>query len=365
MLSTSVEVCSPLDTELTPAVDACRVDDPQWLNFLGSQPDATVFHHPSWSTLLADTYGHRAFVLVQRRSDGDIVAGLPVLQMRGLFQGGCFRALPFTDHCPPLARSAASLRAFTDNLARWRAAQGLGRLVVHGELASAPSVHPISRGVRHVLPLDRSSDQVLERLKGGPVPRAIRKAQRQGVRTSISRSIADLPTFYRLHLQTRRRLGAPIQPKRFIEALWHEVLGAGLGFVVIAAYLGQPVAAGLFLAWNRNLIYKFGASDTRYWELRPNNLVMWTAIDWACRHGYRVLDFGLTSYHNQGLRDFKKRWGSLEIPLEYSYVGDPPTGSRSRATQRALARVIKASPPIVCRLMGEVLYRHVWPTSAS
>jgi hypothetical protein len=230
---------------------------------------------------------------------------------------------------------------------------------IHGALPAAPGVHLVIRGVRHILPLRPSSGSVLDGIRGGPVHRAIRKAQREGVDARLSQSPADLLLFYRLHLQTRRRLGVPIQPRRFFHALWQLVVESGLGFVVFASQAGQPIAAALFLAWNRNLIYKFGASDSRYWDLRPNNLVFWTAIEWACQHGYRLLDFGRTDLDNQGLRDFKSRWGSIEVPLVYSHVAPAPPRPMSDAPMRALAIVIRSSPPIVCRALGELLYRRV------
>jgi lipid II:glycine glycyltransferase (peptidoglycan interpeptide bridge formation enzyme) len=175
----------------------------------------------------------------------------------------------------------------------------------------------------------------------------------------VSRSREDLDVFYRLHLETRRRLGVPVQPKRFLDLLWEHVIQPGLGFIVLARRAGRPLAGAVFLAWNGNLIYKFGASDARSWELRPNNLVIWTAIDWACRNGFRQLDFGRSDLENQGLRDFKSRWGAPETPLVYSYVATSPPGSTPRLVMRAVAKLIRSSPPIVCRLLGEVLYGRV------
>lgn len=331
-------------------------DDPHWLGFLKTQPDATVFHHPAWSRLLGETYGHRALALVQADEDGQIVAGLPLLEMRGMLSRRRFVSLPFTDHCPPLASTPDGLARLTLSLVRWQQETGARQLAIHGALPSVPGVHPVVRGVRHLLPLDRSSEQIFDSLKGGPVHRAIRKARREGVEARVSQSPESQESFYRLHLETRRRLGVPVQPRRFLTAVFSQVVGSGLGFTVFAYKEGRPIAAALFLAWNRNLIYKFGASDPRYWELRPNNLVMWTAIEWACQHGYRLLDFGRTDLDNRGLREFKSRWGSTEVPLIYSYTGPTPHGSMPRAPMRALAAVIRTSPPIVCRAMGELLY---------
>lgn len=341
-------------------VERYAVDDPGWLTFLRSHSDATAFHHPAWSKVLARSYGYPAFVLALRDADGTLLAGMPALEMRGIRRRARVRALPFTDYCPPLASSSAVLSLFTEGLAHWRETERVSRIAVHGQLSEAPGVTLTTRAVRHVLPLGRESGEVFERLPSSSVRRAIRKAQRHGVETHISQSQADLPTFYRLHLETRRRLGVPVQPLGFIEAIWEEMLRPGLGFVVHAWYQNRPIAAALFLAWNRQLIYKFGASDSRYWALRPNNLVIWTAIDWACRRGYRTLDFGLTDVENRGLRDFKQRWGAIEVPLLYSYIGRP-SNPRPRAALRALSMVIRSSPPVVCQLIGNLLYRRLAP----
>ncbi len=344
----------------SPPVELCAGTDRRWLQFLESRPDATLFHHPAWSRILTTTYGHHDAVLVQIGAEGQILAGLPVVETRGTLGGRQLVALPYTDHCPPVARSPMDLALFTRSLLTWHETMGRGRVTVHGALAEAPGIQVVPRAVRHVLPLARSTEEIFRSFKGSPVARAIKKAQREGVETRISASPADLEPFYRLHTQTRRRLGVPVQPKRFIEALWTEVVLSGLGFTVFAYKEGQPIAVALFLAWNRNLIYKFAASDARYWELRPNNLVIWRAIQWACERGYQMLDFGRSDLDDQGLRDFKNRWGSIELPLVYSHIGATRPRAVPRAPVWALAKVIQASPPIVCRAMGELLYRRIF-----
>jgi lipid II:glycine glycyltransferase (peptidoglycan interpeptide bridge formation enzyme) len=213
-----------------------------------------------------------------------------------------------------------------------------------------------SHAVRHVLPLECTPDEFLRRIKGTQVDRAIRKAQRQHVTARVSRSEADADTFYRLHLQTRRRQGVPVQPRRFFRLLWRLVIDQGLGFVVLAHKDGDPIAGAVYLAWNGHLIYKYGASDARFWELRPNNLVMWSAIEWACEHGFRDLDFGRSDSENHGLREFKRRWGAVELPLIYSYVSDTAARPLPAFGRQVLARVIQSSPSVVCRLTGELLY---------
>jgi CelD/BcsL family acetyltransferase involved in cellulose biosynthesis len=339
-----------------PGLVVTGLDDPRWLDFAGSHPEATVFHHPAWSRMLVAAYGYRPAVLLQLDRSGAVAAGVPTLEVQRFSPRRRFTALPFTDYCPPLATGEDSLTELTSALVRWQRSGHVHEISVHAGVPAMAGVHVASRAVRHVLPLGCTRDEYLQRIKGNQVDRAIRKAQREGVTARIARTEADVDAFYQLHLQTRRRQGVPVQPRRFFRLLWKLVIEPGLGFVVLAQKDGQSIAGAVYLAWNDHLIYKYGASDARFWELRPNNLTMWTAIEWACEHGYRDLDFGRSDIDNSGLREFKRRWGAVEIPLDYSYVTATPVRPMPGLSRQVLARVIRLSPPVVCRLAGELLY---------
>jgi lipid II:glycine glycyltransferase (peptidoglycan interpeptide bridge formation enzyme) len=213
-------------------------------------------------------------------------------------------------------------------------------------------------GVRHLLPLDGASHD-LSQLKSS-VARHVRASMRAGVRVRVSRSWEDMQTFYRLHAQTRRRLGVPVQPKRFLKAVWQHVVDPGMGFLAMAEDGGgEPIASALFLAHGQALIYKFGASDASRWELKPNHLLFWTAIGWGRENGFRVLDFGKSDIASDGLRRFKSGWGAMEVPLEYMTSGQAGAGlADSERLAGALKAVISHSPVLVCRAIGELLYRY-------
>ena len=115
----------------------------------------------------------------------------------------------------------------------------------------------------------------------------------------------------------------------------------------------------MFLAWNGTVVYKFGASDASAWSLRPNHLLIWHAIRSACEQGYRWLDFGRTDARNAGLRDFKLSWGAAEEPLVYRALGGKPEpATTSGGMARVLGPVIRHSPLLFCRAVGETLYRY-------
>jgi CelD/BcsL family acetyltransferase involved in cellulose biosynthesis len=119
---------------------------------------------------------------------------------------------------------------------------------------------------------------------------------------------------------------------------------------------GVPLAAAVFLRWNRTLVYKFGASDPARLDLRPNHALFWRAVEAAFEDGDSRVDFGRTDADNAGLRAFKSQWGAEETPLVYATSDTAPT-ARTLAP-RLSRRVIQVAPSWVCRVLGERLYRY-------
>jgi lipid II:glycine glycyltransferase (peptidoglycan interpeptide bridge formation enzyme) len=213
-----------------------------------------------------------------------------------------------------------------------------------------------------VLALGRSPADVYAGFHRSQVQRNIRRAERSGLTVRQATRPQDLvDTFYRLHLQTRRRLGVPVQPRRFFRLLWEKTISTGLGSVLIVETAGRPIATAVFLAWNGTMIYKFGASDASTWSLRPNHLLIWYAIRTACEQGYRWFDFGRTDVGREGLRNFKLSWGAAEESLVYGTIGGQaePTAVADGMAVRMMGAVIRHGPLLLCRAAGETLYRYI------
>jgi CelD/BcsL family acetyltransferase involved in cellulose biosynthesis len=351
-----------------PASDAaCRANtdllvlephDQHWLEFVRHHPDALPFHDPSWSQVLSDSYGYRPFVLAIAGGSGRIEAGMPVVEIRSALRDLRWVSLPFTDRCPPLAvdEVTAARLAVLANQARDRAS--VTRLEVHANLSRSDG-HRRQRGVLHLLSLSRDPELTFQRFSRSQVRRNIRKAERAGLALRRADKREDLTeSFYRLHLRTRRRLGVPVQPRRFFDFLWRRVIARGGGFVLLASSAGLPVAGAVFLTAARTIVYKFGASEPSSWALRPNNLIFWDAIRWSCENGFATFDFGRSDFDDQGLRNFKNAWGAVEEPLVYTTLGREPRRVGTPSGTSLLAPVIRKGPLWLCRAIGEAAYRY-------
>ena len=335
-----------------------EIDDPRWLNFVSAHESATAFHHPAWASLLADCYRYRAFALALDNEAGRIVAGVPVLDVSNRLTGKRWVSLPYTDACAPLIDQAESLNELVACLGDERRRHAISQFEIRADLpgVEAPG---LPEAVRHVLPLETDPEHVKRRFKP-TVRQNVAQALRAGVTVQRADKAADVvASFYDLHVRTRRRQGVPVQPRRYFLQLWQRVLEPGLGFCFLAHRDRVPVAGAIFLAWKSTVLYKYGASDERYLDLRPNHLVLWEAIRWGCANGYTELDFGRTDHGNQGLRHFKDSWGAQEEPLVYSVLADSARGPASSWFGASMLNpLIRRSPSLVCRAVGELLYRY-------
>jgi hypothetical protein len=268
--------------------------------------------------------------------------------------------LPFTDCCPALGTDGA-VGVVAAAACEAAGEAGVASVEVRDVLPDGLGVAPAAEAVRHRLSLVPGPESLL---------RGVDPAHRRNIKRAVARGVDvhragsdGLAVFYRLHLLTRRRLGVPVQPWRFFALLGRHMLDEGLGFVLTAQAQGRPVASAVFLAWNGTLIYKFGASDPRYWECRPNNALFWRAIEAGCALGCHTLDFGRSDIGDTGLRRFKRGWGAVEEPLRYTALataGGVRSGHMLRRghLERVMAPVIRRSPLWVCRTLGGLLYRY-------
>jgi CelD/BcsL family acetyltransferase involved in cellulose biosynthesis len=330
------------------------LEDPAWDARLATLAGASFFHGSAWARVLHDTYGFTPAYLVTNR--GGV---LPLMEVKSWITGCRGVSLPFSDECGILCADDADLEALVHAAIqrahdhRWNYWELRG-----GQ--SQPGATPASATYYgHTLDLDRDASALFSRLDSA-TRRAVRKAERSGVTVEVSPSLDAVRSFHRLLCQTRRRHGVPPQPFRFFANIQRHILARGQGCVLLARVHGAPVAGAVFFHSGRNALYKFGASDDAHQHLRPNNLIMWRAIESYAAAGYLRLDFGRTALAHEGLRRFKRGWGVREHRINYvnydrrlrRFVSEKPSSSSWAG------RMFKLLPAWCSRLVGAAAYKH-------
>jgi hypothetical protein len=329
------------------------LEHPDWDASLARRPDYSFFHGLAWTRVLAETYGFRPAWLADDR------ALLPLMEVDSWLTGRRGLALPFTDSCPPLCESEQRFRPLYERALEWGRARGWRCLELRGGREFLPGAPASLAFYGHRLDLSVGDQRLFEGMDGS-ARQAVRKAEKDGVTVEVLRSEEAVRDFYALQCLTRRRHGLPPQPWRFFLNVWRHILSQGQGIVVLASWRGSRVAGAVFFFLGGRAIYKYGASDHRRQQLRPNNLVMWEGIKWLARNGGASLDLGKTSLLHDGLRRFKRNLGAVEQPLEY--VKFDLRRKKYAVEQDAVAgwhnAVFRALPPGLSRGAGRLLYKH-------
>lgn len=346
-----------------PGCASVRMVDPQqypaWNELVCSLPDHSIFHSANWAMVLNKSYGYhpRYFALF----DGDKLLGLiPMMEIASPLTGRRGVSLPFTDYCEPLAAPGVSSKDACNALieygkhARWRYIEFRGQGCMNREIPC------FARYYRHVLPLAPDPDKLAAGFRDSTT-RNIHKALKAGVTVKLCDTFAALEEFRRLNGMTRKPHGLPPQPPVFFKSIFDCIISQGLGKIVLASHQGEVIAGAVFFHLGDQALYKYGASNRRYQNLRASNLVIWEAIRWYAEKGFRSLCLGRTDFENTGLRQFKNGWGGQEHIICYYRIN--PTNERFLAENRSSTQrscwLFRKLPVRLSEYVGKILYRHV------
>jgi hypothetical protein len=334
------------------------LSDPDYDSLLRAHGDYSFFHSASWAQVLNRAYKYHPlyFSIVK---NGNFTALLALMEIKSHLTGYRAVSLPFTDYCDLSSSDNIDLKSLLDKVLIYGRQAGWKTLEIRGEAAFQANVVPYSTCFVHELDLPRSPDRLFTQFRSS-TRRNIQKAVKSGVKAKICHSLDAIRTYYRLHCLTRKRHGIPPQPYYFFEEIYKQIISRGNGFVVLSYYNSEPIAGAVYFHFGQNAIFKYGASDEKFWYLRANNLVMWTSIDWYIQNGFKTFSFGRTAPSNAGLLQFKRGWRPRERTISYfKYDFTRKCFVKEKLKSQILHYLFHHLPLPVLNLTGRLLYRHV------
>ncbi len=340
--------------------------DEGWSAFVQQQTTDSFYYSRAWLDLITELYGYSITPITTTNAAGEITGFLPLCSVQSPLTGRRLVSLPFSDLCPLLAKDEASANMLIDQaveLARKQKVKYLElRTGINEVLAKRLDLVEGNLYVRWLMPLSSNPDTIWAGLRK-PVQHQIKKSQKLGVQVLVAQHREEIEHYYCLHFQTRaRKHGMPSQPRSYFYNLWDAFASNGVMQLLLAEYQGVVIAGMILMATGSTIRYAYGASDERYLNLAPNNLLMWTAIKIGCEQGYQTFDMGRTARDNDGLMEFKRRWGAIQEPLPYYYypqMAGLASTSESSWKFRMLTSSWKRLPLQVADPLGGYLYKHL------
>src|SRR5256885_4488248 len=337
-----------------------------WTMLMEEQVKNTFYYDYRWFELINKLYGYRIIPLTSVNAEGQITGFLPLCSVSSPLTGRRLVSLPFSDQCPLLAEDEACANHLIDQAVQLAKQQHVKYLELrtgsHDVLAKRPDLTESNLYVNWIVPLSDHPEDVWKGLRK-PVQHQIKKSQKLGIQVHTAQKREEMSLYYKLHLQTRtKKHGMPAQSKDYFFQLWDMFAASGALQLLLAEHRGTTVAGIILLAHGNTIHYAYGASDELYLDLASNNLLFWTAITWGCTQGYKRFDFGRTACDNQGLMEFKRRWGSIKEPLPYYYyphIEGLATTSEHSWKFRLLTACWRRLPLQVAGPLGGSLYKHL------
>jgi len=147
------------------------------------------------------------------------------------------------------------------------------------------------------------------------VRNSVRKAEKSHVKV-VEGSGRDLEEFYRLYLNTMKKLGSPPHSFDFFNNVF-KFCSKNVK-LLFAEHDDKKIAASIFFLHKKKIYYWKNVSKEEYLHLRPNDLILYKMIEWGQKKKFESLDFGRARMHTGGFL-FKKRWGGKMKELKYYY----------------------------------------------
>lgn len=159
-------------------------------------------------------------------------------------------------------------------------------------------------------------DQSLMSVFSNPRPRNIKKAKKSGITVRFSNNNADIEFLYKVHKDNIEAIGGKSKTMDFFENVL-EIIPSDNYKVLIAELDEKPIAGLLIFYFNNTIEYFTPATITEHRNLQPSSLLIFEGMKDGIRNGYTYWNWGGTWGSQDGVYDFKKKWGAENYNYEY------------------------------------------------
>lgn len=330
-----------------------------WDEWVLATPGYSFFHSLAWAKVLNLSYQLKPIYFAGLKATG-LSTLVPMMETRTFWRRKKAISLPFSDYTKLIFENSEDAAQILEKIIAFGKQQKWQSIEFRDDSGLPEKINPVSQYFIHELNLTVGLDRLYANFRAS-TRRNIKTAGQKGVEVRFHNTYDALNDYYRLHCVTRRKHGVPPQPDYFFRNIYQQVIGQKQGWIVLAQYQNRIVAGAIFFHFGKQALYKFGASDEKYLQLRTNNLVMWEAIRYYCQNGYEILNFGRTDLDNEGLRRFKNGWGGNEQIIcyyKYDLENDAFTTITAKPGRR-YQKIAQWLPIRVLKPVGALLYRHL------
>jgi len=176
-------------------------------------------------------------------------------------------------------------------------------------LALVRQGHRFDSHLNYLIDLQDGEEPIWKGLAGNR-RREIARAQKQ-IRVVEVTEETQVDVYARLVTETYARLRTPSFEPDVYKRVWRSLAPSGFLRMTLAEHDGDYVSAFASLNFKGRSIEWFIGSNETGDRVIANPVLVWDGIEWACRNGCALFDFGGAGEPNKpySVRDFKSRFG--------------------------------------------------------
>lgn len=336
----------------------------EWNDFVWNHPYGSLYHTSHWFKVIQKTYNIQPVVFADFKDN--IKCGMPFFLHHGIFRHKRLIGITSAQSCNPLVNNANELNELilfikhyikknninyfelrvTDNFPNW--------------IPEAQRI--VKEFFSYTIDLEYNYDTIAKGFHKSCIIRPLKKAMSQDIKIVSSYDLKSIRAFYHNYEIMRRDHGLLPQPFKFFQNLI--VYLAPLSFIDCkhALYNNSIISSVINLKYKDKYVYEYGATNKNFIHLHPSHLLINDSIKNAIDQAFRKFDFGRTNSTNQGLENFKKRWGGKKEFFSYYYVYNHKTPSEDKQSllKSFAPKIINHLPYIIYHSFGQLLYKTVF-----
>lgn len=347
-------------------IDPCK--DERWDRFVESHPFGWVCHLSGWKRVLENSFPHmKGYYLALIDDNGEIKAGLPIYEVRSKLTRNRLVSIPFATLSDPLVSNSEELELLIEATKFLSKNLDISNIEIrttncHVYLNNKDFLGQYYFKI-HYIDLSLSIEELWKSFHRKAIRQEINRAIQSNLDIKIGVDRNDLFEFYKLYIETRKRLGLPPHPYNFIKLLWEEFKPSKKLFLYKANYKNQTIASHIVFRFNGRVSAEFEGWDRNFHKLSANPFLFWEEIKAAKNDGFKVYDFGRTSPKNESLMKFKNHWGTKVSDLPIFYFNNNHDNKMKLNEEKFIynltRKVCRRIPTPILKKIGNICYKHL------
>lgn len=343
-----------------------KKDEKDWQKFISNHKESRIYHTLEWKEILKKTYGYEPIYLITRNDEDEVQGVLPIFGVKSFIFGKRMVSLPYSHSVGILYQNEDALKSLINFAMQLCVDRGYNYLEIKQRNILPKNIDLIEEQhyVTHILDLSMGMDN-LKKCMHKSRRRAINRTLNKGVQIRKGSTLNDVKEFYEILLGVRKSQGSPPYAFKFFKLLYEFLIKNNLANIYLASWKNTIIFASIIFTYNDEIIagYAAGYKGPRYNNLHAGELTRWTVLSEGYEAGYKTFDFGISSPYNQGLIDYKSRWGTENIKVPYYYflnkIDAPPVFDPTGPKFRLLSNIWKHVPIPIAKIVGPYLLKHV------